>query len=348
MAGGGEGVAGAGEGSDGVGLGGYEAGRGIWLGGGIVQYNCNSHQEVNRAGELKGLGFFLVELLAETQQDGRREVRLLRAEVTGKNPLAAEPQGLQEPPGTVGKARRQHGNRLRIIDPQATGDAVAAIQFGTIRLAGVQGMFGRQEMGKCLEAIARRQFRNQALDDHGRAAGGRAPAIAVANGPQFHLEADFFARPRRPQRVELRWGNDPRRLQGHGLDANRLLPRAGEETQVVAAEEVPAAMVPGSGQGGACQKKDDQGGHVPPLAPEHEPTAQACRRDSPPDRGWQRPIAIDDHARGHGGQHDDQGVVAGPGLAFRFAVWIDSGHGERWLMNAFLKIDDRRGLATHN
>ena len=141
-------------------------------------------------------------------------------------------------------------------------------QFRAIGLAGVQGMLGRQEMGKGPEAIARGQFRNQALDDHGRAAGGGAPAIAVANGPQFHLEADLFARPRRPQGIELRLGNDPRRLQGHGFDANRLLLRAGEEAQVVAAEEVPAAMVPGSGQGGACQKKDDQGGHVPPLAPE--------------------------------------------------------------------------------
>ena len=60
--------------------------------------------------------------------------------------------------------------------------------------------------------------------------------IAVANGPQFHLETDLVARPRRPQGIELRLRNDPRRLQGHGFNANRLLPRAGEEPQVVAAE----------------------------------------------------------------------------------------------------------------
>ena len=47
------------------------------------------------------------------------------------------------------------------------------------------------------------------------------------------------------------------------------------------------------------------------LRAEHEPTAQARCGNGPPDCDRQRPIAIDNHARSHGGQHDDQRMVAG-------------------------------------
>ena len=252
------------------------------------------HQQVDRARELKGLGFFRIELLAEPQQDGRRQVRLLRTEIIGKDLPAADPQRFQQPRGAVGGTGRHHGNRFRIIHPQVAGDAAAAIEGRAIGLARVQGMFGRQEMGKGPEAIARGQIRNQALDDHGRAAGSGPPLIAVANRPQFHLEADLVARSRRPQGIELRLGNDPRRLQGHGLDANRLLLRAGEQAQVVAAEEVPAAMVPGRGQGQCGQEQHDRCGHVPPLAPE------AGTNRPGPLRRWStrpRPAAADSDRR---------------------------------------------------
>ena len=142
------------------------------------------------------------------------------------------------------------------------GDAAAAIAVRAIGLARVQGMLGRQEMGKGLETIARGQIRKQAFDDHGRAAGSGPPLVAVANGPQFHLEADLIARSRRPQGIGVRLGNDPRRLQGHGFNANRLLLRTGEEAQVVAAEQVPAVMVPGRGQSQCGQEKRDRRGHV--------------------------------------------------------------------------------------
>ena len=124
------------------------------------------YQQVDRARELKGLGFFRIELLAEPQQDGRRQVCLLRTEIIGEDLPAAQPQRFQEPPGAVGKTRRHHGNRFRIIHPQVTGDAAAAIAGRAIGLARVQGMLGRQEMGKGPEAIARGQVRNQAFDDH--------------------------------------------------------------------------------------------------------------------------------------------------------------------------------------
>ena len=119
------------------------------------------------------------------------------SEIMGEDLLAAEPQRFQEPPGAAGETRRQHGNRFRIIHPQVAGDAVAAIEVRAIDLAGVQGMFGRQEMGKGLEAIARGQVGNQALDDHGRAAGsgpptGRRrewPAVPPRNGSRRPIAA---------------------------------------------------------------------------------------------------------------------------------------------------------------
>ena len=180
-------------------------------------------------------------------------------------------------PGPQAKPVDDHGNRFRIIHPQAAGDAAAAIAGRAIGLAGVQCMFGRQEMGKGPETIARGQVRNQALDDHGRAAGGGPPLIAVANGPQFHFEADLIARSRRPQRIELGLGNHPRRLQGHGFNTNRLLLRAGEKAQVVAAEQVPAAMMPGGGQRHYGQEQHDRRGHIPPFAARtHQPPRHAA------------------------------------------------------------------------
>ncbi len=141
------------------------------------------HQQVNRARQLKSLGFFRIELLAETQQDGHSQVCLLRMEILGENLPAAQPQRFQEPCRAAGKARRDYGNRLRIIHPQVTGDAAAAIEGRAIGLARVEGMLGRQEMGKGPEAVAGGQIRNEAVDDHGRAAGSGPPPVAVANGP---------------------------------------------------------------------------------------------------------------------------------------------------------------------
>ncbi len=93
----------------------------------------------------------------------------------------------------------------------------------------------------------------------------------------FYVEADLVARSRRPQWIELRLGNHPRCLQGHDLNANRLLLRTDEEAQVVAAEQVPAGMVPGRGQRRYGQKKHDRGSYVSSLAPEREPADQPRR-----------------------------------------------------------------------
>ena len=65
---------------------------------------------MDRACELKGLGLFRIELVAETQQHGCRQVGLLRTEILGEDPLPAQPQRFQQPPGAVGKTGREHGN----------------------------------------------------------------------------------------------------------------------------------------------------------------------------------------------------------------------------------------------
>ncbi len=64
-----------------------------------AQVQPGDHQQVDRAGELKGLGFFRIDLFAEAQQDGRRQVRLLRTEIFRENLPPAEPQRFQQPRG---------------------------------------------------------------------------------------------------------------------------------------------------------------------------------------------------------------------------------------------------------
>ncbi len=185
-------------------------------------------------------------------------------------------------------------------------------------------------MGEGPEAIARRQIREPDL----RRASPRDRtrcATRRRRGSPCSSTSKRTSSPGRdkPQRIELRRWDDPRRLQGHGLDANRLLLRAGEEAQVVAAEQVPAAMVPGRGRSQSGHQKHDRCNFVPPSAPEHEPTAQPRYGDGPPDGDRQRPIAIDDHPRSHGSQRNDQRIIAGNRRGFCLAPGIGSSHDRR-------------------
>ena len=198
-------------------------------------------------------------------------------------------------------------------------------------------------MGESPEAVARGQVGNQALDDHRRPSGRRAPLAAVADGQQFHLEADFVARTRRTQRIELRRGNEAGSLQGHGLNAHRLLLPAGEESHVVAAEQVPALVVPSGGQCGYGQRQHDRRSPVLPFMLQQAPAGEAGGDDRPPGRMWQGPVTIDDHARCRDGQHDDGRVIAGSGVHLASswastAAMIGGNYGEvdnRMIPNSF-------------
>ncbi len=192
--------------------------------------NC---QQVNRARFHKGLGPIVLQPLAFTQQDRRRQTGSIMVQIAPQDPAAGSPNPRQPGAGVpaAGPGQRYHAIGMGRAD-EAELSAGAAIA-GEIEFAGVVGRWRAGESTVDLQLVAGAGSQQMALDQQGRQAGRLTPAGAVANGVYLQHHAAPLVGRDRPQGVVLGCGD----LFGHfgcaATDADRPRHGAGIASQLV-------------------------------------------------------------------------------------------------------------------
>ncbi len=213
-------------------------------------------------------------------------------EILLQQPIAAGAHLVEKPRETEPAAGLDHRNALRELRP-ATG--YARPRHG----AGRRSRMPRDSAGPAgAESRAKQRSRSPAWTSGGGPctsqrgpARGRSPARPVAHGHQVDFEPAALPRRQHLHRIEGRRGQPAGHSHGHGFHARRLGLGSRIAAQIVAGQQIPAAMVPRAGRGGHGQAQGE--------------AARAATRAPPPRQkpAPRPPAAMVHHAHNGSGQN---------------------------------------------